>query len=279
MTTNVVPILPSSTAEYWRDRIVAQHAKSVEAIIATGSELIRAKAELKHGEWGRLTGETTREPLLPFSAQTARRLMQIAKHAALSNRAHARDLPASWYTLAIVAQLPARIVEQHLAAGVLHPELTRADAQALVDEHTQAQRPRATAPMWPNVPDAACKRQPTPPDLTPEREAELDDMLAAELKTSADAMRERAALEATVRHTTAIQGAWAETFGRLRALADVAIDIQASLENRLQPLPAPDGVWRDQLQAHVDQLQRQVRTLCSHITTTYLEPERTHAHH
>ena len=94
MNTNVVHIEPATFAEYWADRITKSRAASVDQIVQTGRELLAAKAKLSHGEWGRLTGQTTGQPLLPFGRHTAQRYMQIAGHATLSNGAHARYLPA-----------------------------------------------------------------------------------------------------------------------------------------------------------------------------------------
>ena len=70
----------AAQAEFWAQRIRTAHALSVEAIVQTGHELLQAKAALPHGEWGRLTGETTREPLLPFSSQMGQKLMRFAAH-------------------------------------------------------------------------------------------------------------------------------------------------------------------------------------------------------
>ena len=62
-------------------------------------------ADCDHGEWGELTSQTTGKPLLPFSRQTAQKLMRVAMNQSLSNSAHARHLPASWYTLTVLAAL------------------------------------------------------------------------------------------------------------------------------------------------------------------------------
>jgi hypothetical protein len=118
--------------ERWAERIREAHGQSVAAILQVGHELLQAKAECSHGEWGELTGETTGQSLLPFSFQTARRYMQIAKHPALSNRAHVRDLPASWGTLAILARLEDTTIEALIHQGRIHPELKRKDAEDLV---------------------------------------------------------------------------------------------------------------------------------------------------
>lgn len=127
----------------WAEEITGAYGNSVEAIIEVGRKLQQAKAECSHGEWGELTGETNRKPLLPFSHQTARRLKAIANNTALSNRAHVRDLPASWGTLALLAQLDPEDIEAAIADGTIHPEMERKDAEAL---KARIQGPRAKPP-------------------------------------------------------------------------------------------------------------------------------------
>lgn len=115
----------------WADDITSAYGDGVAAIIAVGEKLKQAKADCSHGEWGELTGDTTGKPLLPFSPRTARRLKSIAANAALSNRAHGPDLPASWRTLAVLASLDADDIKAAIADGDIHPDMERKDAEAL----------------------------------------------------------------------------------------------------------------------------------------------------
>jgi len=57
-------------------KIKAAWQRQVPAIIATGKELIRAKASLRHGEWGKVF-EGPGAP--PFGLDTAEALMSIAR--------------------------------------------------------------------------------------------------------------------------------------------------------------------------------------------------------
>src|SRR5574343_2069232 len=151
MSATQVTQLPTAlTAEYWAKRIGQAHADSVAASIRMGTELIEAKAALPHGEWGRLTGQTTGAPLLPFAHRTAQRLMQIAEHSALANASHVTHVPPSWGTLAVLAALPVEVVEQHLANGVIHAEIERATATHLVYEWNVAQ-PAKRPPLIPEA--------------------------------------------------------------------------------------------------------------------------------
>jgi hypothetical protein len=60
-------------------------------------EMKEGPDKLPHGEFE----ATVKKHMSP---QTARKLMLIAKHPVISDRAHARDLPPSWYTLYLLTQ-------------------------------------------------------------------------------------------------------------------------------------------------------------------------------
>jgi len=113
-------------AEAWQN--------AVESIVETGRRLIEAKRRVGHGRW--LDTVT----LLPFGDSTARKLMQIGGHPDLANQEHATDLPASWYTLAILAQLPEGEIPKRIEAGEITPELDRATAQAWVSTYSAARQ-------------------------------------------------------------------------------------------------------------------------------------------
>lgn len=283
MNTNIIPIEREAHAEYWADRVCKSHAASVEQIIQTGRDLLAAKAKLSHGEWGRLTGETTRQPLLPFSERAAQMYMVIARHAILSNPNHGADLPASWRTLAQLASLPAPTVERLIAEDAIHPELPRSDAEAMVREWKAAQI-TSTRPMFRHeqqvAPIAAPSQQAStaPPDLSPQREAELNEQLANAVVALREGESQSAAIKASVRGTPAPQGAWAEVLGQLSAITDMAIQLQESLEDRLQPLPLPMGDTHAKLHERLANATKQLATLRLHIETTYLNGEH-HAHH
>jgi hypothetical protein len=130
MTTNVIPL--RSKIERWAARIRETQAASVDGIIEVGRQLLQAKADCDHGEWGELTGRTTGKSLLPFGWKTAQRLMRIAENRALSNGTHGTHLPASWRTLAVLAALDPDDIEAAIADGKIHPDMERKDAEALV---------------------------------------------------------------------------------------------------------------------------------------------------
>jgi hypothetical protein len=174
--TNIIQL--ERKTERWANRIREAHSKTVESIIETGRLLIEAKADCDHGEWGEITGETTGNPLLPFSFTVARRYMIIAKHPFLSNRAHAHDLPSSWDTLYQLSQLPTVDLEAELEAGRIHPDMTRADAVAL-RKPEQPPKPPAQAPaeVVNHPAHTAPEQQPEAPaqQLTPEQRQWIED--------------------------------------------------------------------------------------------------------
>src|SRR5262245_20790937 len=85
----------------WTSCIAAAWRKGVEAFIETGRLLIEAKDALDHGQF-----EAMVRLKLPFDPSVARKLMAVARHPVLSNRAHAHVLPPSWTTLYELTKLP-----------------------------------------------------------------------------------------------------------------------------------------------------------------------------
>jgi hypothetical protein len=269
--TNIVPIEREARAEYWADRICKSHAASVEQIIQTGRDLLLAKAKLSHGEWGRLTGRSTGQPLLSFSAQTAHKYMLVASHGSLSNVAHCATYPASWGTLAELAKLPPAILEKHITDGVIHPELTRAVAEQLVSEWRESEAPaKSEALFWPMTTPAAQTAPPAPPPMSAEERDELTGKLSDAVTALCDDAKQIAVIKDSVRGTPAPQGAWAEVLGQLGAIEDMALRLLESFEDRLQPLPPPDKDMHAKLHARIATACDQVSALREHIHTTYL---------
>jgi hypothetical protein len=169
MKSNVTTL--KTKVELWAERITNAYGDSVSAIIEVGRQLVQAKGECGHGGWGELTGETTGKPLLPFSHRTARRIMAIANNAAISNRAHVSDLPASWGTLAVLASMDADDIEAAIADGTIHPEMERKDAEALKAGIEGKRNPKlALSPSAEVVPITA-------PQMSPEERSAWDECL------------------------------------------------------------------------------------------------------
>lgn len=126
MSTNKLVRLP--LAEQWAERICGQVGKSVESIIECGRLLLKAKDDLAHGEWGRLFNDR----LIPFSPNTAQRLMAVASHPQLSNTAHVPHLPPSWGTLYELTKVEPQRLQAAFKDHLITPDMERRDVRALM---------------------------------------------------------------------------------------------------------------------------------------------------
>jgi hypothetical protein len=117
--------------DQWAAQINAQWGKSVEAIVTTGRLLIEAKAELGHGEWGKLFSQRPYTGPVPFAIRTAQMLMVIAEHPILTNAKFVAHLPPSWGTLYELACMPDDELLSELEHGRIHPAMTRKDVAHL----------------------------------------------------------------------------------------------------------------------------------------------------
>ncbi|HXC67752.1 MAG TPA: hypothetical protein VN638_10055 [Nitrospiraceae bacterium] len=129
----IVPVAPVISLQDWADQATHAWRKSVEATVGVGRVLIRAKEERGHGEFGKIFRDHEQPVERPFklSLHTGEQVMRIARHPTLANSIHWVDLPTSWRTLAELARLKPAAVESDLAKGLIHPEMTRAEAWEL----------------------------------------------------------------------------------------------------------------------------------------------------
>jgi DUF3102 family protein len=109
-------------------RIRAAWGRQVPSIFETGQLLIEAKAKLPHGAWGAMFKGADR---LPFSQETARCLMAIARHPVLNSKATWNLLPPSWWTIYILSRAPVANLRSWLADATVNCETTANKAQAL----------------------------------------------------------------------------------------------------------------------------------------------------
>jgi hypothetical protein len=148
----VRPLLEPTSISFWLpilrregDKWEASVRRSLQVSIMLGRRLCEARANLPHGEFGRLFAEHENavEGALQFSARWARQLMVIAANDAIANRKHASDLPADITTVALLARLPASELKAAIERGDVTPDMKRADARDLLPE------PEAVAPSEP----------------------------------------------------------------------------------------------------------------------------------
>jgi hypothetical protein len=115
---------PSSVAG-WAERIRPLLARTVEAIVATGRELIAAKEALPHGSWYPLLDE------LDLSPTMAQRFMRVARQPLLANPSRGTRLPASLNVLDELTRLDDDELAAAIEAGEIGPATTRAAAVAM----------------------------------------------------------------------------------------------------------------------------------------------------
>ncbi len=110
----------------WAARIGASWGAVFDSVIATGRALIEAKAALPHGEFmAMVKGD------LPFSHDTANKLMKIARDGRIANSEHVLNLPKSWGTLYELTKLGDQAFDQAIAAGAIRPDMERGEATRL----------------------------------------------------------------------------------------------------------------------------------------------------
>jgi N6-adenosine-specific RNA methylase IME4 len=124
------------TAAEFAERITACWRQSYASVIEAGSWLIKAKAKLEHGEFGKLFEDGT----LPFRQHTAQRLMAIANDERLSNPAHVQHLPPHWGTLYELTKLDDAAFDARIADGTIQPDMERKAITTIAKKERRAER-------------------------------------------------------------------------------------------------------------------------------------------
>ena len=133
-------IVATGVAE-WAERIRAEMAKGVEAVIATGRALIECKAALPHGEFLEALA------LAGMDRRESDRFMAVAGHPLISNRGRAPYLPGAYTTLYELSRLEPEALEEAIEEGKVTPDMTRADARRLRDpQHVETSHKRKNDP-------------------------------------------------------------------------------------------------------------------------------------
>ena len=143
-TKNTVPLqrqnslavaqsMRKKTVEHYAGLISEEYRRTQESASRIGALLIEAKDGLPHGEWGRLTGETTADGrgILPFSARSAQMFMAIARSPRIGNPNQGADLPASWRIQYELTRLTPEEWERGLTTGLINPDMERQDIERL----------------------------------------------------------------------------------------------------------------------------------------------------
>jgi hypothetical protein len=129
VTVIAEPVISEPVHKDWHHYLVeikAAWQASVEGIIRAGALLVEAKATLAaHGEWLMLCKK------LPFSDDTAQRLMAIARHQVISNTEHVRFLPPSWGTLYELTRLPEPVLLAKIEDHTIKADMQRKDVKVI----------------------------------------------------------------------------------------------------------------------------------------------------
>jgi hypothetical protein len=102
----------------------------LESIFETGNLLEAAKEDLRanhgYGEWAKMVRAE-----LPFTRETAFKLLAIAEDGKLRDVSHVRHLPAHWGTLYELTKLTDEQFENGIQSGAINPNMQRKDVTAL----------------------------------------------------------------------------------------------------------------------------------------------------
>jgi len=154
----------------------------VESIVETGRRLIEAKKRVPHGQW------LDAIELMPFSQQTVSRLTLIAKHPDISNYAHGRNLPPSWRTLSILAQLPPGEIPRRIEAGEITPELERRQAEEMAAIYQAAEQESLN--RWSDAVDGLTAALAYAKDFTPPANLPENYVSITEFKSRLDTLHQ-----------------------------------------------------------------------------------------
>lgn len=115
------------TVGQYGQHLRAAYGQTVEGVFQVGRELLQAKEELPHGEF-----EAMVEKDLPFSVRAAHCYMVISKSANFQNMNNVQILPSELDTLYMLQRLDPATFNAAVAAGKVYPEMTLAEAEALL---------------------------------------------------------------------------------------------------------------------------------------------------
>jgi len=154
-----------SARQTWAQSIRAKYARSVEAVIEVGREIIDAKAALPHGEFEAMVCRD-----LPFKERAARMYMAVARNKRLLDLEVRPILPTALTTLHAIAQLDQDVFDAMLADGVISAEKTHQDIALASDLYTvrlrgEREKPELQPPAKVLVLPEASKTNPPVPEV------------------------------------------------------------------------------------------------------------------
>jgi hypothetical protein len=126
---------PEVSLQGWADQITEASGEAVEKTLVIGRLFLAAKKALRHGEWQRLFKGHARAVAHPvrFTVTVALMYMAVAEDPRLSNRNLGSYFPPSLSALYQLKFIPDPMFSGFIAAGLITPNLTKAQAMALRD--------------------------------------------------------------------------------------------------------------------------------------------------
>lgn len=110
----------------WAAIIRADWRRSIDSFIQTGRDLLAAKEELSHGEFGLMLASD-----LNMKAEAASRLMAVASHPIIANTQNSDELPQTFSVLIELSPLPKDDYLDAKSKGLITPNLTVKAARAI----------------------------------------------------------------------------------------------------------------------------------------------------
>ena len=148
--SNTIPasdaeVVSDTMPEFWAERINRAIEKSAYSWVEIGLELISAKEKLQHGMWLKMF----KVKMIWLDLRLAQKLMQVARHPALTNTSNLPHLPPSPTALVALSKLPPEAVEDGIKMGRVSPIMTIASVKKFVKSQEQGtEQPQSAVPEW-----------------------------------------------------------------------------------------------------------------------------------
>jgi len=116
----------SKTRKEWAAECRGWQRKTVEGFIGLGKTLIKAKADLDHGEWLPFLRDD-----LKINARVAQELMRLARNPRFTNATNSSYLPSSFSALVALGRLSNDDFATGIKSGAINPGTTAKQARVL----------------------------------------------------------------------------------------------------------------------------------------------------
>jgi hypothetical protein len=143
MTTGSVAKQPHKTREQWAAECRGWQRKTVEGFLGLGKTLIKAKADLDHGEWLPFLHDD-----LKINARVAQELMRLARNRRFANASNSSYLPSSFSALVALGRLSDDDFATCIESGAINPGTTAREAKQVLTVMVTRGPPRLVTPVY-----------------------------------------------------------------------------------------------------------------------------------